>query len=301
MCMLPVLGPRYLRERRQMTDQVHRWTSQQLVLEAQTTERLPFLVFEVLERQIYDLLDEAIQQRMQRNLDKETELIFSSGISLCRVRITSVCSLGWFTVDSSNKTRWRVKTCFGKESYCWPMKPWDLPALKLRWAQEKRWSLLPNPSAPISSPFVAHHSTRHAQKKHVIPFVNVLCYWCCNLLLCPLTFLTWCWLWVGTRATRPPGHFVSCTSRTESWGWTAGNTLPGNSWSWSAAGKTTAKIMRGNQLDCISRFKAKHELESNWMWAKAALKGEDTWSNCGSSPLWRDLFSGFSCESERDK
>lgn len=89
MCMLPVLGPRYLRGRRQIADHVHSWTSQQLVLEAQTSERSPLLVFEVLEGQIYDLLDEAIQQRMQRDLGKETELIFSSGVSLCRVRITS--------------------------------------------------------------------------------------------------------------------------------------------------------------------------------------------------------------------
>lgn len=88
MCMLPVLGPRYLKERRMMTDHVHCRASQQLALEDQTTKCLPLLVFEVLKRQVYDLLDEAIQQRMQWDLGKEKELIFPSGIwSLCRVRI----------------------------------------------------------------------------------------------------------------------------------------------------------------------------------------------------------------------
>lgn len=116
MCMLPVLGPRYLRGRRQTADHVHCWTPKQLASEAQTTKmRLPLLVFEVLERQVYDLLDEAIQKRMQRDLGRETELIFSSGISLCRVRIKSTRSFGWFTVNSSNETRQHVKMCLGKK------------------------------------------------------------------------------------------------------------------------------------------------------------------------------------------
>lgn len=158
MCMLPVLGPRYLRGRRQTTDHVRCWTPEQLASEAQTTRvRLPLLVFEVLERQVYDLLDEAIQKRMQRDLGRETELIFSSGISLCRVRIKSTRSFGCFTVNSSNETRQRVKMYFGQKGFCQTIIPRDLPALKLRWARERRWSLLPNPSAPISSPFVAHH------------------------------------------------------------------------------------------------------------------------------------------------
>lgn len=116
MCMLPVLGPRYLRGRRQTADHVHCWTPKQLPSKAQTTRmRLPLLVFEVLERQVYDLLDEAIQKRMQRDLGRETELIFSSGISLCRVRIKSTRSFGWFTVNSSNETRQQVKMCLGKK------------------------------------------------------------------------------------------------------------------------------------------------------------------------------------------
>lgn len=93
MCMLPVLGPRYLRGRRLTTDHVHCWTLEQLVFKAQTPllimrAHLPLLVFEMLKRQVYDFLYEAIQKRMQWDLGRRTELIFSSGISLCCVRIT---------------------------------------------------------------------------------------------------------------------------------------------------------------------------------------------------------------------
>lgn len=37
---------------------------------------LPFLVFEVLESQVYNFLDESVQKRMQGDLGRETKLTF---------------------------------------------------------------------------------------------------------------------------------------------------------------------------------------------------------------------------------
>lgn len=81
----------------------------------QARVHLPLLVFEVLEGQVHNLLDEAIQKRMQRDLGRETELIFSSGISLCRAEnnLGLFFSPG-FTVIGSNETR-RVQMCLGRK------------------------------------------------------------------------------------------------------------------------------------------------------------------------------------------
>lgn len=128
-------------------------------LEAQTTECLPLLVFEVLERQIYDLLDQAIQQRVQRDLGRHSVNIFIwNQTVLCQNDISVVKLNNWI------------------QAVTVAIYSWVVPVLKLQWAQEKRWSLLPNPSALISSPFVAHHYTRHKEKQ-VILFVNVICDW----------------------------------------------------------------------------------------------------------------------------
>ena len=53
------------------------------------------------------------------------------------------------------------------------------------------------------------------------------------LRLRPLTSWTWCWPEAGTRVTRPPDRSASCTSQTESSGWTAGSTQPGSTSCWS--------------------------------------------------------------------
>ena len=44
------------------------------VMTAVVLSLLPFLIFEVLEGQVYNFLDESIQERMEWDLDRETKL-----------------------------------------------------------------------------------------------------------------------------------------------------------------------------------------------------------------------------------
>lgn len=66
MCMLPVLGPRYLRQ-----SSPHHYTHFKHSPSREQQPYLPFLIFEVLECQVYNFLDESIQKRVEGDLDWE--------------------------------------------------------------------------------------------------------------------------------------------------------------------------------------------------------------------------------------
>ncbi len=47
-------------------------------------------------------------------------------------------------------------------------------------------------------------------------------------------------------------------------------------------------------------------LSTDWTWGRAHMfrgrkQSVRTWSNCGSSPLWRDFTKGFSCKNNRKR
>lgn len=64
---------------------------------------LPFLVFEVLEGQVYNFLDESIQKRMEGDLESEKTLSFYSEIITSTFAISSYCFLCMFKLLHSIK------------------------------------------------------------------------------------------------------------------------------------------------------------------------------------------------------
>lgn len=76
MCILPVLGPRYLKKTKKRISTVYsamKYNTKLFVL--LHVVFLPFLIFEVLEGQVYYFLDQSIQKRMKGDLGWEKKKV----------------------------------------------------------------------------------------------------------------------------------------------------------------------------------------------------------------------------------